>query len=125
MGVFSIKAELGDPSGQRYEPIELVVDTGSSYTTLPASKFRALGVESVGKQRFVLADGRMIDGDVGQTWLRLEGRTRMTVVAFGEEDAEQLLGAVTLEEFGLGIDTVAKKLVPAIGYRLTRISVDD
>lgn len=49
----------------------------------------------------------------------------MTVVAFDEEDAEPLLGAVTLEEFGLGVDAVAHKLVPAIGYRLTRMRLDD
>lgn len=125
MGVFSATAEIGDPDRQRFESIKLTVDTGSSYTTLPASKLRALGVEPIGKQRFALADGRVVEADIGQTWVRLEGSMRMTVVAFGEEDAESLLGAVTLEEFGLGVDSVAHKLVPAIGYRLTRIQMDD
>jgi predicted aspartyl protease len=125
MGVFSVRAELGDPEQRRLETVDLTVDTGSSYTTLPASRLRGLGVQPIGKQRFALADGRIVEADVGQTWIRLGGSTRMTVVAFDEEDAEPLLGAVTLEEFGLGVDAVAHKLVPAIGYRLTRMRLDD
>lgn len=125
MGVFSVQAEVGDPSGQRYEPVELTVDSGSTYTTMPASVLRHFGVSPVRKQRLVLAGGRTVEGDVGQTWLRLEGQTQMTVVAFTEEGTPPLLGAVTLEEFGLGVDPVAGKLVPATGYRLTRIQIDD
>ena len=85
MGVFSVVVEVGDVRGEQYEPMELVVDTGSSYTTLPASKLAALGVQPQAKQRFVLADGRVVDGDVGQVWLRIDGRALMTVVAFAEE----------------------------------------
>lgn len=125
MGVFTISAEIGDPSGQHYEAVELTVDTGSTYTTLPGSFLRQFGVIPARKQRFVLADGRTVDGDVGQTWLRLEGQTQMTVVAFTEEGTPPLLGAVTLEEFGLGVDPVAGKLIPATGYRLTRLRIDE
>ncbi len=125
MGVFTVNVEIGDPTGSRFLAMEMTVDTGSSYTSLPATMLRELGVEPVRRQRFVLADGRVVDGDIGQTWLRLEGQSQMTVIAFAEEGTEPLLGAVTLEEFGLGIDTVAKKLVPAVGYRLTRIEMND
>ena len=38
------------------------------------------------------------------------------MVVFGDEDAEPLLGAVTLEEFGLGVDPVRRRLVPVDGY---------
>jgi predicted aspartyl protease len=125
MGVFTVTAEIGDPAGQRYEPIELTVDTGSTYTTLPTRFLRGHGVVPTRKQRFVLADGRTVESDVGQTWLRLQGQTQMTIVAFTEENTPPLLGAVTLEEFGLGVDPVAGKLIPAVGYRLTRIELHD
>jgi len=36
-------------------------------------------------------------------------------VVFGEDGGPLLLGAVTLEEFGLGVDPVARKLVPVPG----------
>ncbi len=45
MGTFSVTIEVGDPQGQRYEPVEAIVDTGSSYTMLPAALLQRLGVE--------------------------------------------------------------------------------
>jgi predicted aspartyl protease len=124
MGVFSVIAELGDPSGAEYSTVELTVDCGSTYTSLPTQMLRDLGVQPVRRQRFMLADGKTIESDIGQTWMRLGGHTQMTVVAFAEEGTPPLLGAVTLEEFGLGVDPVARKLVPAVGFRLTRILID-
>ncbi len=38
------------------------------------------------------------------------------MVVFGDAGTQFLLGAVSLEEFGLGIDPVARKLVPVPGY---------
>ena len=35
-----------------------------------------------------------------------------TLVIFGDKESEPLLGAVTLEEFGLAIDPVNKSLMP-------------
>ena len=43
--------------------------------------------------------------------------------AAGEEDA-LLLGAVALEEAGLAVDPIEKRLVPADGYALTRLDVE-
>ena len=42
----------------------------------------------------------------------LEGETLPTLVIFGAEGSEPLLGLVTLEEFGLGVDPVDERLVP-------------
>jgi hypothetical protein len=44
----------------------------------------------------------------------------MPIVVFGDEGALPLLGAVTLEEFGLGVDPIARKLIPVPGL-LVRI----
>lgn len=40
----------------------------------------------------------------------------MTVVIFADEAAMPLLGGVTLEEFRLGVDPVAQKLVDVTAY---------
>jgi predicted aspartyl protease len=122
VGVFSVTVQIGDPQGERYEPVEAVVDTGASYTQLSASMLRRLGVEPQERRTFIMADGRREPSDVGQTWMRLDGKTKMTVVVFAEEGTPPLIGAVTLEEFGLGIDTVGHRLVPVDGYRLTRLA---
>ncbi len=118
MGVFSVPIEVGDPEGERFERVEAVVDTGASYTQLPASMLRRLGVKADEKRTFVMADGRREQSDIGQTWARLNGIPRMIMVVFAEEGTQPLIGAVTLEEFGLGIDPVAQRLVPVPGYRL-------
>lgn len=92
------------------------MDTSASYSTVPASLLRRLGVTAHGRRPFLLADGRTVERDIGQTWLRLDGQTLMTIVVFGDDGTQCLLGAVTLEEFGLGIDPVRRGLIPVPGY---------
>ena len=121
MGVFSVQIEIGDPGARRFERVEAVVDTGASYAQLPASTLRRLGVEPHTRRTFVMAGGRREESDVGQAWVRLNGTSQMTVVVFAEEGSQPLIGAITLEEFGLGIDPVAQKLIPVPGYRLIMI----
>ena len=36
MGTFSVRLQVGDPSGQRFEAIDAMVDSGATYTVLPA-----------------------------------------------------------------------------------------
>ena len=54
--------------------------------------------------------------EVAEIRVRLEGRER-TVLAFLAPDASPtLLGAQTLETFGLGVDPLAKRLVPVDAF---------
>jgi predicted aspartyl protease len=115
MSTFTVIMQVGDPAGANYQPVEALVDTGASYTTLPASLLRSLDVKADSQRLFTLATGATGTRDISQTWIRLEGQTRMTIVVFGDEGARALLGAVTLEECGLGVDPVAKKLIAVPG----------
>jgi predicted aspartyl protease len=115
MGTFSVTIEAGDPQGQRFRAVEALVDMGASYTMFPASLLRDLGVTPHGQRPFLLATGDTIVRDIGRMWVRIEGRMEMTIVVFGDDGGPLLLGAVTLEEFGLGVDPVARKLVPVPG----------
>ena len=112
MGTFQVAIEIGDPHGQRYETVDALVDSGATYTTMPASLLRRLGVTPHSRRTFVLADGGRVQRDFGRTWTRLEGEQDISPVVFGDEDATPLLGAVTLEIFSLGIDPVNMRLVP-------------
>ena len=112
MGTFSVEIEVGDPSGSRFEPVEVLVDTGATYTMLPASLLTSLGVETVETQTFMLADGSEIQLDVGDTLLRVEGRSRYSPVVFMNEGTSAVLGAVTPEIFLLGVDPIRQRLVP-------------
>jgi predicted aspartyl protease len=114
-----------DPGRSRLERVDALVDTGASYTTLPASMLQRLGVEPDDRGEFQLADGTMGESDLGQTWVRIDGRTKMTVVLFGEEGSMPVIGAVTLEEFRLGVDPMGQRLIEVAGYRRRLFSRSD
>ncbi len=118
MGTFRVPIEIGDPQGGRFERVEAMVDTGASYTQVPASLLGRLGVTSYDRLMFILADGRQIERDLGQTWIRIDGKSVITIVVFGEEDTEPLLGAYSLEGLRLGVDSLNRRLVPVPGYLL-------
>ena len=112
MGIFSVPIEIGDPDGQRYETVEAMVDSGATYTFVPQSLLKRLGVEPLYKLTFEIADGSQIERDFGQTWVFLNGRRIISPVIFGDDGVTPLLGAVTLEIFSLGVDPVNARLIP-------------
>ena len=112
MGTFSVKLEVADPEGRHYEAVEAMVDSGATYTVLPKPILARLGVVPHTTRWFGLADGSRIERGFGRTWVRVEGREDISPVVFWDDDAPPLLGAVTLEIFGLGIDPVNRRLIP-------------
>ena len=115
MGTFQAAIEVGDLAASRFRPVDALVDTGASYTTLPESLLRDLGVTPHAERVFLLATGQSITRPIGRTWVRVDGRQEMTIVVFADEGAMPLLGAVTLEEMGLGVDPLSQKLIPVPG----------
>ena len=101
--------------------MDALVDTGASYTTVPKSLLRDLGVTPHAERVFLLANGQSITRPIGRTWVRVDGRQEMTIVVFADEGAMPLLGAVTLEEMGLGVDPLSQKLIPAPGLLTTSL----
>jgi aspartyl protease family protein len=116
MSVFTTEIEVGDSEARTFERVDALVDTGASYTLLPGSMLRSLGIEPHTGGRFLTAEGKVIERELGRAWVRIDGRSEMTIVIFGDEDARPLLGAVTLEEFGLGVDPLGHRLIPVPGY---------
>jgi clan AA aspartic protease len=112
VGTFSHPMEVGGLDGQSFEAVEALVDTGSSYTVIPASLLRGLGITPRERIEFELADGRVIERDIGEARVRVDGRNAITLVVFGDEGVSALLGAYTLEGVRLAVDPVRKRLVP-------------
>lgn len=119
MGSFRVTVEIGNPRGGRFESVDALVDTGASYIWLPSSLLSSLGIEAEEERDFILADGRQVQYAIGTALVRLDGRTRPTPVVFGDEDTDPLLGVVTLEEFGLGVDALNERLIPTTGLLKT------
>jgi clan AA aspartic protease len=115
MGTFSLTIEIGDPQGQRFEAMNALVDTGATYTVVPASFLRRLGVTPHVRGTFALGDGRSIEMDIGRTWVRVNGQSEITLVVFGDEGVEPLLGAYTLEGLRLAADPLGPRLIPVPG----------
>lgn len=115
MGTFSVQIQVGDLAGARSVQVEALVDTGASDTVLPQDLLRELGIAALDQFTYSLADGRVVEYDVGEARLGLEGRERTTQVVFGPEGVTPLLGATTLQVFHLGVDPIAERLVPVQG----------
>lgn len=67
MGKFSVRLEVGDPSGQRFETIDAMVDSGATYTVLPASLLERVDVDAhatgTSRLRMAAAVGRRHAGN--------------------------------------------------------------
>ena len=112
MGTFSVPLEVADPRGRYYQTVDTLVDSGVTYTVLPAAFLERLGVVPHSTRCVVLADGSRVERGFGRTRMRLDGREDMSPVLFCDEGVQPLLGGLTLEIFGLGIDRVNGRLMP-------------
>jgi clan AA aspartic protease len=112
VGTFTVPIQIGSLAGAQFTEVTALVDTGSTYSTLPGSLLARLGVVQEGYRRFELADNRVVEYPIGQARLRLEGQELIVLVVFALEDTDALLGATTLEIFGLGVDPIRQQLVP-------------
>ena len=115
MGTFNVSIQVGGPSGGEFQTIDALVGTGASRTMLPRNLLTTLGVVAIERVAFQLADERMVEYDVGEARIRLDGRERTTLVIFGPDDAEPLLGATTLQLFNMAVDTAGERLFSVPG----------
>lgn len=118
MGTFRTTIQIGDAQGQRWETLDALVDTGSTFTWVPRDILVRLGIQAEFRQEFQTADGRVIEREIAQTRARLAGEERITIVVFGGEGDTVLLGAYTLEAFSLAPDPVNQRLVRVRGLAM-------
>jgi len=101
-------------SGRRRRPrsVRFLVDTGAVYTVLPASVWRAIGLQGDRVVEFTLADGTSIRRDGSECRIQVEGRSATSPVVLGGPADAPLLGAVTLETLGLMVNPLTRELLP-------------
>ena len=113
MGLFYYTFQLGPKDGSRLGEITALVDTGSVYALIPSDFLESLGVSPEWKSEFELADGSEVEYPMGEVRCVLNGMERTNVCIFGPTGCQPLLGAFSLESFGLMADPVNRRLVPA------------
>jgi len=95
---------------------EFCVDTGALYSFVPEDYLQRIGVEPAATRNLVLADGRqqaMLLGFCDFQIEGLEGNIPCPVI-FAPQGYLFLLGATALENFGVEVDPINKKLKPIL-----------
>ncbi len=111
MGLTSVKILIANPRNpERAREVELLVDTGAMYSMVPSKILQELGIEPDGTRSFTLASGEKIQRKVGGALYKLDGILGHASVIFGEDGDQPLLGVTALEEMGLEVDPVTRKL---------------
>ncbi|MCL7399927.1 MAG: Retroviral aspartyl protease [Thaumarchaeota archaeon] len=112
MGFVRVKAKVWSVENpENAREVILLVDTGAIYMVLPRSLLEEMGVKSIGKRKFKLANNQVVERDVGIIGIDVQGIHAHTLAVFGDEGT-YLLGAITLEELGLEVDPVKRELRP-------------
>ena len=118
MGMLEIIIEIGDPAGQTFEELQVIVDTGSTNTVVPRDILEKLGVPITDTKPTRIADGSIITSRIGDTIIRLEGQTFPTPVTFADPGEPAVLGVIALERAALAVDPLEQRLVPTNLMRL-------
>jgi len=119
MGTFSVKVTLSHPEQRAVQlTLDLLVDTGATWSLIPSEAASFLGLVPAERRPVKTADGRHLELPLAEVRFTIDGRSLTTPCLIGAVDAPPLLGAVTLEAFGLAADPVQKVLVPVTGLLL-------
>ena len=94
-----------------FQPLEVEVDTGCTYTAVPRQLLETLGVPVTRVERSKLADGTLQTLEVGDATIRLEGIEFITTVICAAEGEPNLLGMIALEQALLAVDPLNNRLI--------------
>ena len=112
MGTFSVSATVGNPDSAARETVDALVDTGATFSVMPASRLRRLGIEPTRTRRLRFANGQVEERQTGMAFFEVGGMDGEARVVFGPEDL-YLLGATTLEDLSFVVDPINKRLIIA------------
>ena len=113
MGVTSLVMEVANPNKPAITvKLNFTVDSGAVYSVVPAPVLRKLGIRSLKRETFYLADGTPIVRRKGVALFKYGRRRGGADAIFGEKGGCTLLGALTLEALGLVLDPLRRELRP-------------
>jgi clan AA aspartic protease len=113
MGLTFVNVRVGNPAnGHRAETVACLVDSGAVYSLIPGRILRKLGIKPHSTREFVLANGDVIRRRLATATFEYDNRRGDSIVIVGEPGDDPLLGATTLEGFGLVLDPFRRELRP-------------
>jgi len=92
---------------------DVLVDTGAEATWMPRTVLETLDIRPERMERYQLADGRVLEREVGFVIVHAGGKATNDDVVFAEPSDLVLLGARSLEGLNLRVDPRRRQLVSA------------
>lgn len=114
MGMTQVTIKIKNPQNPKVQVKEqFLVDSGAAFTVIPADLVKKLKLEPIYEKEFSLADGKIVKRKIGSALIEFEGQELPSAVVLGKKDDVRLLGALTLESFGLALDPFERKIYKA------------
>ena len=98
--------------GENPHEIEALVDTGASYSMMPESTLRQIGITQTDSLSITYADGRTDTRPIGWAEASVNGHSGGILVIFGPDGMTPLFGAHSLQSLRLMVDSPNERLVP-------------
>ena len=123
MGTFRYALTLLPANGGSPQTVDALVDTGSTFTSVPAPILDDLGIKPHRTINMRLADARSSQRQLGRVTAELKGQREEILCVFGQPDDLPTIGAHTLEAFLLSVDSAKRDLVPSEALRTPRLTI--
>jgi predicted aspartyl protease len=115
MGTFHTTVGIESPlkRGHILELPNVLVDSGAEATWIPRPALESLGITPERSELYQMADGRVLERQVGYAIVHAGGKATNDDVVFAEPTDLVILGARSLEGLNLRVDARRKELVSA------------
>jgi predicted aspartyl protease len=100
------------PEHSPSRPVRFLIDSGATYSVLPADVWLGLGLRPTRTMEFVLADGTTVQRNVSHCFFCYQSVCAPSPVVLGEPGDHALLGTITLENLGLVLNPFERTLRP-------------
>jgi len=111
MGHVVAKVKLYSPRDlSKSLEVELLVDTGSTYSWVKRSRLEELGLRPMSRWKFKTIEGKVIERDIGEAVVECLGERATTVVVFAEDGDAEVLGVHAMEGLRLEVDPATRQL---------------
>ena len=111
MGMTFVDVEISNSADpDTTELVHFIVDSGATYSVVPATTLEGLGIKPLTDETFVLANGDKNVRRKGVAVFKYKDRIGGSDVVFGEPGDENLLGVLTLESLGFALDPLRREL---------------
>jgi len=123
MGTFTAKLRVWKADHpEAAQELELLVDTGASFSWISKARLAGLGVTAAYQMPFRTTDGRVLEREMAIVYIASDGRSVPDLVVMAEEGESEVIGAHSIEGLGMAADPVQKKLVPTVMLALGSVN---